>query len=87
MKKTLMKALEVHVTFANSFSQTCQHLFETCIRIGYLIHSGVFMCFYKSVYGYPGIRRFLILGIRFPKKNRKRTSLVFLALIGAYLIT
>ena len=24
---------------------------ETCVHIGYFIHSGVFMCFYKIVYG------------------------------------
>ena len=40
---------------------------ETCVHIDYFIHSGVFMCFYKIVYEYPGIRRFTILGIRFPK--------------------
>ena len=24
---------------------------ETCVYIGYFIHSGVFMCFYKIVFG------------------------------------
>ena len=28
---------------------------ETCLHIGYFIHSGVFMCFYKNVYGYMKI--------------------------------
>ena len=31
---------------------------ETCVHIGYFIHSGVFMCFYKTVYGYPKISNF-----------------------------
>ena len=29
---------------------------ESCVVIGYFIHLGVFMCFYKIVYMYPGIR-------------------------------
>ena len=53
---------------------------ETCVHVGYFIHSGVFMCFYKIVYEYPDIRKFTISGIRFPvpgsRNNRKHTALV-----------
>ena len=41
---------------------------ESCVHIGYFIHSGVFMWFYKIVYGYPGIQGFPFSGIRFPKQ-------------------
>ena len=34
------------------------------------IHSEVFMCYYKSVYGYPGIQRVPISGIRFSKEPK-----------------
>ena len=51
--KTWSKALEVKS--ADNLSQTCQLLFESCVRIGYFIHSGVSVCFYKIVYWYPGI--------------------------------
>ena len=56
-----MKDLEV--TFADNLLQTCRLLFETCVRIGYFIHSGVFVCFYQIVYalrvpGYPKISNF-----------------------------
>ena len=42
-------------------------IIETCVGISYFIHSGVVMCLYKKKFGYPGIQRFPILGIRFPK--------------------
>ena len=40
---------------------------EKLVHIGYFIHSGVLTCFYKIVYRYPGIQRFPITVIRFPK--------------------
>ena len=39
---------------------------ETCVPIGYFIHSGVFKCFYNIVYGYPDIRIFPISDIAQP---------------------
>ena len=64
MKKTWMKALEV--TFVDGLSQTCRLLFETCahVRIGYFIHSGVFMCFLQNCQWVPGYPK--ILNFRYP---------------------
>ena len=57
MKKTWMNALEV--IFADSLSQTYRLLFETCVRIGYFIHSGyVFLQNCLRVSWYPKISNF-----------------------------
>ena len=47
----------VHIYYDSSKTR------ETCVHIGYFIHSGVFMCFYKIVIWVSGIQRFPISGI------------------------
>ena len=48
-----MGRLQVHIYYDSNKTR------ETSVHIGYFIHSGVFMCFYKIVYGYPGIQIFV----------------------------
>ena len=55
------KLLQVHIYHDSNKTR------ETCVHIVYFLHSGVFMCFNQIVYGYLGIRRFPISGVRFPK--------------------
>ena len=70
MKKTLMKASEE--IFADNLSWL---LFENCVRIGYFIHSGIFMCFTQLFTGTQVFEdfKFCISGSR---NNQKCTALI-----------
>ena len=42
---------------------------EKLVFILVILYIREYLCFYKIVYGYPGIHRFLISGTRFPKTH------------------
>ena len=53
----------------------CNKTRETCVHIGYFIHSGVFMCFYKLFTG-TRISKDFQFRVSGSGNNRKHTALL-----------